>query len=433
LLALLGLTYSGCSIFRPAGKTPETLSATTDEEVRDAPVAEHVDTVEWTIIPESEIAPIRSRKTELISKFKDTYNLVLLAPFNAQAFGNPGTGLSNRSSQLIHFYAGMQFGLTYHTPDLDLKLTVLDTEDPMLKNELESIPALREADILIGPYFSQDLERFSDFVKSKQKVLISPWNSSTPASENQFFIQMRPSLRVHCEKILAFALGRFHIDEIKLVGKNQITDRGVLDLFQSTRRKISTSDTLENIPELIIDNISNPDVFEHLRLLIQEQNAKAFIVPNWQDPSFILSFLSKLNFAKSDSLLEVYGLPQWIDMERMDYNYYENLNVHVSNSSPLNYDGPLAEQFREHFFSTYSILPEADAYFGFDLIRLIYFLLKHEGTLIINGLDREFPGDLFNQFEFVARLGPNSEVIDFYENVFVRMYRFDQYRFYRID
>ena len=429
LIISIGLFYAGCGIFKPAGKTPERPSDVTSEERVESPVVEPIDTIEWVLIPESEITPIRSRRTPMVTKFKDTYNLVLLAPFNAGA----ATSFSARTNQLIHFYSGVRYGLTYHTPDIDIKLTVIDTDDELFSGNLESIPAIRDADVFIGPYFSQDLERFADYAKAKQKILISPWNSETAARENPFFIQLRPSLSVHSEKITEYVLSRFRLNEIKLVCKNSEYDKSVLRYFQRASQNILADDTLHYLPELVIDNISDRNLFGHLRVLIQEQDVKAFIVPNWQDPSFILSFLSKLNFAKADSVLEVYGFPQWIDMERMDYSYYENLNVHVTSSSPMRYSGSLADQFRKDFFSIYGTLPETDAYYGFDVIRLISFLLKHEGTLIINGLTRALPDDLFNQFEFQGRFGVNGESIDYFENVFVRMYRFNQFRFYPVD
>ena len=116
----------------------------------------------------------------------------------------------------------------------------------------------------------------------------------------------------------------------------------------------------------------------------------------------------------------------------MDYNYYENLNVHISLAAPLEYKTGAAGALKQSYFSRYGELPGDEAYYGMDVMRLVAGLLKSEGTMIVNGLGN-WKSDSDYIFDFVAVFGEDGERIDHYENQHVQIVKFQDYRFVAAD
>jgi hypothetical protein len=429
----LWIVIPGCSIFGPVkdqGKTGDVVTQKDDDKSVDATMK--VDTIVWQRIPEEEIPPITSREEIRVSQFKETYRVVLIAPFEAGTFQYGSDPLKQRSKRMLQFYAGMKYGLQNHPAGDHIRLSIVDSRNSTdFAKRIRQIQELEEADVIIGPYFSQNLSIVADYAREKGKMLISPWNSGKVTNSNPYFVQLRPSLKSHCESIIGYAKAYYDSEEMMLICKNNIEDKTTLSFFQNANRKLEQDTTLAKIPELIIDDISSDELFEQLKILIEEDSVRAFLIPNWQDEPFVISVLSKLNFAKAENDLTVFGLPQWVLMNKMDYDYYENLNVHVSSAAPLSFNSEKARQIRNRFFEEYGDVPGSDTYYGVDVIHLVSFLLNKYGTNFTEGLENPIPPVYFHDFDFIQHYN-DQESIDYFENIYVDILEFEDYRFQRV-
>ena len=429
----LGIVIPACSIFRPAkdtGKAGEVITHREDEKSKDVGVK--VDTIVWERIPESEAPPITTRKVVSSSQFKDEYNVVLIAPFESNTFRYESDRLGPRTKRMLQFYAGMKYGVVNNPVGKNIRLRIIDSSvSRNFLDNLDQISELEEADVIIGPYFSENLTSVANYARENEKMLISPWNSGRVTGDNPFFVQLRPSLRSHCESLTSFARKTFDPKEMMLICKNNQVDKTALSYFQDANRKFEQDTAAPKINELIIDDISSDELFEQLKILIEEDSIKAILIPNWQDEPFVISVLSKLNFAKAEHELTVFGLPQWVAMNKMDYDYYENLNVHVSSATPLNFNSQKGKLLKHRFFEDYGEVPESDIYYGVDVIHLIARLLDEYGTYFGEGLENPIPPDYFHRFDFIQHFN-DEESIDYFENIHIDILEFENYRFQKV-
>lgn len=419
----------GCGILGPGTKDS---SADDDVKVVKTPteVAPKVDTIEWTYASEEEYPPIRDRNTMPVGEFKDVYNVVLLAPFGASRLQSTSDRVSSRMLRMIEFLCGMEYGLEHSIRGVGIQLDVIDTQDdPAVSEYLLNRPEMLNADVIIGPYYTELLSRVSQFAADNQKVLISPWNTSKLEQKNQLYVQMRPSLEVHSRKIASYVKSKYSEEEILLLTKNNERDIETLQYFQDTITKNEFGIPSDSIAEVVIPDIGNSEWVDTLMAEISRAGYRAFIIPVWQDEPFVIATLSKLNVATAEEgEVEVFGLPQWMTMNRMDYEYFENLNVHLSSAKPFKYNTEDARGLRSSYFEGYGDLPGPDAFYGLDLIKWLAGQLQLSGTGFMQTLGTEIP-NLDQEFAFVGIFGDDGESIHHFENQFVYMIKFVDYQF----
>ncbi len=431
-LFLVLLLTCGCSIFKPAthkkgGSTNDTVEDDKDKN------RSKVDTIDWTIIPELEVPPIEERTATPRSEIKSEYNVVLVAPFDARDFQTTSDRISSRMSRMLEFYAGAKLAWQRNTTGIDINFSVIDSKkDPKFLENFSNDPSLIEADVIIGPYFTDELLAMAKFAKERHKVILSPWNTTSLVEDNPFYMQLRPNLKMHADALTHFIRDHHRGEEILLMCKRDDRDSITLTYFEGANLKYAMGDTSTQFTQMKIDAVSDPALSEQLILMIEEQGLRTFAVPNWSDQPFVISALAKINFAKADHDVTVYGLPQWMSMSKMDYNYYENLNVHVSTESPLKFESDAARKLKRDFFNRFGTLPSPEAYYGQDVMMLVSELLKENGTLITVGLDAEnYQGD--HRFEFVSIFGEDGEQVSHHENQYIQIVKFEDFQFVPAD
>lgn len=429
LLLVSALLLSGCGIFGPATKKTDT-----DKDadiIRTTPPANQlpVDTIEWVRIPEADAPPITERATGMETEFKERYNVVLLAPFAARQLQTRSDRVSARMVRMIEFLTGVEYGVQHCLDEVNIKLDVVDTEeDPQWISNLAGRQEMQEADIIIGPYRTDQVEAVARYALENRKIVISPWNTIKLTEANPYYIQMRPSLESHAHRLARFVKENYPLEEIMLMTKDDPRDVNALEYFQ---RHPPSPDTTRKIKEEIVPDIGNSDLTDSLTVYIQERGYRRFIIPVWSDEPFVIASLAKLNFAKGEEDITVFGLPQWMEMSRMDYDYFENLHVHLSSARPVEYTSQDARGFRTDYINRYGDLPGTDAFYGLNLLKWLGKLLKTEGVNIITGLGNELTG-LDESFQFTA-VYDEGEFIHHYENQQVDIIRFNNYQFQKVD
>lgn len=420
---------TGCGIFGPAEKRTD--DRADPDEVKGSTKLEPVDTIVWNQLPEDDFPPITERALSRATEYKEIYNVALLAPFGARDLQYENDRASPRMVRMIEFLAGVQYGLDHCIKDVRIQLTAIDTEkDLQFKTRFQNDPAVQEADVIIGPYYTDRVEAVSEFSVEHQKILVSPWNTADLEMPNPNYIQLRPSLKTHSKKIADFAKSQYRHNEIMLITKDDQRDIETLTYFQD-HPEVDIKDP-NWVRQQIVSDIGNSDLTDSLSIAIREDGYRGFIVPVWQDEPFVIAALSKLNFAKGDEQISVFGLPQWMEMSRMDFDYFENLRVHLSSAQPVLFLSKDAVDFKNYYIAKFGDIPGSDAYYGLDVIKWLAGLLKTEGVNILTGLGSKLPGLDFD-FNFTALFGEDGESIHHYENQAVHILRFRDYKFEQVD
>ncbi|MEM6965201.1 MAG: ABC transporter substrate-binding protein, partial [Bacteroidota bacterium] len=347
-----------------------------------------VDTIQWTDAGTMVKDPIDSDPSQYLEEVESSsptngnenpntpqllanYNVVIMIPFNTHRTDAEGS-IHGSSLSAISFYEGAKMALEkLENEGLNMKVTVMDTKRSAEEvDNLLTRSELLDAHLIIGPYSSKPLTKVADFAKENQKILISPINTGGDITkDNPNFIQANPSLKSHCEAILKHALRSYATDQIVLVCRNKDVEVNRLKYFQDANLEIAGTTTAPPLTEYIID-ATLADEFgelENLPTYIQEDRQTVFIVPSYSNETFISNFMRQLEISKGDNEVLVYGMPRWMEYDRIQYDYYERLNLHVSCANYADNEVEAIQIFRRNFFDKYGTIPDDNAYKGYDL------------------------------------------------------------------
>ena len=160
-----------------------------------------------------------------------------------------------------------------------------------------------------------------------------------------------------------------------------------------------------------------------------------FIIPSWSE-TFVYSLLRKIDTAKEDPSAQtyVYGMPQWMQFERIDYSYYEKLNVRISSSTFVDPLSPQIQLFQRQFFDRFGAPPTEEAYLGYDVTLYFGRMLNKYGTKFQYSLEKDPQDMLLTRFDFERVVIPTTTGAEFgtiqkFENKFVNMLKFQDYQF----
>lgn len=369
ILLMITLVIASCStsteIVRPKRDT------TTKTNPKKRPADVKVDTVQWTEVSTEEYKPIEYDGTPRIEK-EDRYHAALMVPFNAEEYNRADQ--SREDERFIQFYAGMKLGLEkLESENVPIILDVYDTQgsESTLKSKLKRLDD--DTYLIIGPYERNPLKVAAEYAKNKEIPLVSPWLSSARITENNpFYLQLRPTLRDHYDKMIEVVLKKYNPEQIIVLKNEDGSDDNRVRYIQDIGKSMLKSDQNPfreypvNRDSLIQGEFYFSDLFDDNRETV-------FLIQNYSfdDEDFIYNTLRKLSAAKGLRPSTVYGLPILLDTEKIDFNLYKILNVKVVRSRFVDPTRSEIKNFKQRFFDEYGALPSDEAYYGYDII--IYF------------------------------------------------------------
>ena len=479
LLLLALLSISSCELFRPVDSTrpsttdradrdKEDLDPVQSRRVFDPESREYVnvnaptipmDTVVWTdVTPEAGpitadtsyayvapvptapgLPPVRQTGTGREgSRLLTGYGVDFVLPFLTDRNGGESEQIDPNSLWALHFYSGAEMAMDeLDTDGIGFDVRVQDSRASQTK--LESVIASEEfqrSQLIIGPYLKDQVGQVAEAVRGMEKVLISPYSAATGVSEsNTNYIQVNPTLETHLRALLGHAFRTQGADRIVLVAPAGERDR--LAYFQDEYRLLTGDDQVEPLEELIISG-GVPDLSLYLR-----GRRTVFMVPVYEDEAFVSNFLRQAyqnTFSEGGDNVAIYGLPQWMGFERLNGDFIQGTNVHISSSVFIDPLDPEIREFRRKFYDRFATLPRDEAYIGYDVTRYFMQMAARYGTRFQFELERNPQDMLHTSFRFapVAVLPATATsleeaVIDRFENKFVNILRYRDYAYQRVN
>ncbi len=474
LLAFAAISLFSCDAFKKVQKDEPTVKK--DKEVlpeikgntvydpetgtytHSTRVIEELDTIKWKINPQLDDPPITSDATRELrekplqppglppavprtSEKLPVYNVAVMLPFLSD-WSNNGTENNERSNPALFFYSGLKMALDVLSKEgVKLNITVHDTKasGPVVQSLMNS-RELKTAHLIIGPLIKENIKMAAELTKQNRVPLVSPINpSSDVASDNSYFIQVNPYLDAHCQAITLHARERYRAEQIVLVVRNKAAEISRLKYFQESNQAFEGTDKVKRLKEFIVTDESADFNEMDVTPYLSEGDTTVFIVPSWSNESFIYSLMRKIQLAKMEKGPEtevvIYGMPQWIDYERISYDYYEQLNLRVSSGSYIDADSEQVKSFKKAFFEKYGAIPTQEAFVGYDVMLYFGRMMAKHGTYFQDRLDGEPAEYLHTKFEIVREI-PLSAVLEedysktnLFKNKFVNILKFQDYYF----
>ena len=364
--------------------------------------------------------------------FKESYDVCLLMPFNAQQHSYFQDGISPRIRRFIHYYAGVRLAIDdLERGGTQLNVKTLDTKEDerITKEHLEDN---RKTDVVIGPYNRECLKVAAEFAAKRKVPVISPWTPSIALdSPSDYFVQVNPGLSTHAGAIMSYIASNFENPEIFFVGQQGGRTDSRRRTYQSAYdTQIPNGPGMVNL-NLPTGTVDYPDL--DMTTMLLEDRPNVFVVPFYssRDVDLINGFLRKLHAERGEMEVYVFGLPQWIYYFDINPDYLEGLNTHITSVQFFDTQDAEQQEFVTRYFNKYSTFPEPAAWQGYELMRYIGSSLQDHGVGFLNSMVDMGESDGFQLvpvFGDVARPEQKNPV-QYIENRGIEMLIFDDYAY----
>ncbi len=414
-----------------------------------------VDTVKWTDVPREEAPPIVTEGSGKVIEPKhgsgDTsidpgnkmneYNVAVMLPFLGNKFQEYESRINPKSALALDFYSGVKMAFEdLSNEGIRLNVSVHDSEaSEATTNKLLKTSELYQAQMIVGPVKSSNLKKVAAFAKQNKKVLISPLSpSSKVTTANPYYVQVNPSLKSHCQAITRHALDRYPAGQIVLACRNKSAEVSRLRYFQEAHQEVVGSSSVDKFKEFIVTDQSADFNEMDVTPYIQEGKTTVFVVPSWSNKNFVYALLRQIRIAKGRNNVVVYGMPQWMENDRIGYDNLNDLNVHISSASNIDKEKAEIKNFRRRYFDRYGQVPATNSFVGYDVMMYFGRMMAKHGTGFNQAIDREAARMLHSTFSFEPVAPKNANVenydaIEYYENKKVNILKFADYYYQLAD
>jgi hypothetical protein len=382
-----------------------------------------VDTVSWTDVSQNKKPITIKQKPKVVFndglERKEIYHVTMLIPFDSDGGSKPS------ESRFVHFYAGALLALeALDAEGYKLDVNVIDTEEGSFKvtEKLDKILG-DSTDLVIGPFDREALKFLAEECKLRKIPLISPWQTSTKITvENPYYIQMKPNLKDHFLKLAQTTSASYQKGEVVIIGKDNKDTQAWIKYFQEAAKESIGEKDFFTTYFVSTDSLSlGPTAF---RRMLRNPKIKAVIVPNYSynDEDFIYSCLRRLSAEKAGRSISVYGMPVMYDSEKIDFDYYQSLQMKVVMSDFVDLDHGKIREFRRDFLDMFGEIPTSEAVKGYDLLLYIGRNLNNYGKNFQYYLENDPASYLQSIYEIKKAKSEDSPVandplkFDYFEN-----------------
>ena len=382
-----------------------------------------VDTLEIIDLTSANVEKEIKEQTRTV-RTKSSYNVAIILPFLSNLMGERSE-IPLQSERAISFYEGVEIALdSLRREGINLQVQVFDS-----KKDVEDLDAI--------------IERLGD----KEVPLVSPFNNNpTVAEENNFYIQVAPSFEVTSMHIVSF------IKQIKIAPSNNL--RKTKYLLVGTKEDSLKMDQIQKAYKLLENNekaeitqlFTNEGV--NVSALMKHFDRSALnvvIIPSDKSEQFVYSTLREISSLynkiekQSGFQFAVIGTPMWKYFERVNFEYYDNLNLHIIDNFFVDKEDKKNNQFEEGYRNRFGIAPREFAYIGFDVMTYFGRLLKKHGTGFPDHFDTEVAKARHTFFAFEpvfknvklldAEVIKEIKLIERFENKSMNVVKFQEFEF----
>lgn len=369
---------------------------------------------------------------------KDQYQIAVALPFLAGvAEENNPNAEGSVSRWAINFYGGLKLAGDQLTEEgVNLRVEAFDTKaDEKVMESLVKTPGFSRSDVIIGPYRRDNIRIAAEFARLGQKVLVSPYSAvSSMVGNNPNLIQVNPSLESHCRALMKHARRDFDPEDILILTRDNPAEKSCVEYLQKANLEMTGSPNALPVKEHAFVTSTYAGI--NVAPFLKGKDQVALIIPSWAEPNFVFFLLRRIVEARSEGqTIVVYGMPQWMEFENFEYEFFEKLKVRVSSNAFLDPLSPEVRNFRQRYFDTYGTVPDLAAFQGYDLLLYLGRMLKEYGRFFQFFLDVNPTQQMHTRYEFQAIPSQGATANDRmnqiarFENTYVNILEFRDFQF----
>lgn len=309
---------------------------------------------------------------------KGTYNIALLIPFFFSELNGNHDSISQTGSQksgssfiksflFIQFYEGFLLAVdSLKQLGFNAEIHVFNVEDNIAQAQraLDN-PLLKNMHLIIGPFYSGSFKIVADFALNHKIPIINPL---TPRSDvlagNPFAFKILPAEDRMLSALTDFLNQEHKSSQIFIARHHAFRDEQMINKLKSALEDDLSLDE-RSFTNIYQEIIYGQDSLRKFRQHASLTNENVVIIYS-DNKVFLLDIMRKLNQLREKYNITVIGLPNWMDIEGLDYRHMNNLNVHVIAAEFADYNTQPVKNFTSKFRENYHAEPEKYAFKGFD-------------------------------------------------------------------
>lgn len=261
-----------------------------------------------------------------------------------------GNDIVTRTTNIVEFYQGALIALdSLKKAGMFVKVTIFDIDKDLVKlDHVLAKPEMAKMDLIIGPFYTEAVERASQFALKNKIKLVSPVSTnSTLLKYNPYLFQVNPNETVGADVMLRYIAG-MNNKNIILVCSNMTSDTALTNLYRNRLKALFQTQFQEFYYK---KNMSQ------LNLMLVKNVDNIVIIPT-EDKGFISPALQTLNIAKKNNYsIKVFGLPAGTNVAINEQDYLYNLEFHYYSTYHADFSENSLKKFIEKYHQYYNTEP----------------------------------------------------------------------------
>lgn len=354
-----------------------------------------------TLLMDSLINHFHLSKEELISKKvvrpikKDTVRVALILPFMVATL--EPSPVRKRNQVILELYQGMRLAAdTLSKSGIQLTLMAYDNErNAVTTRKILSEEELRQADLLVGPFFQEEAKPIIEFSLANQiNVVVNPLsNNSDYVNQNPYGFLFQPShesigrssaelaLRMTRKKNCFVYYGETVKDSV--MAANFISRASELEIKVLHAQRISRESSGSILSKLAsateYDEWKNP-----LQFSLKKDSIGCIFVASSNE--LIYSKVINSVETRGDSIL-VIGQEEWLDESSVDFARFERIRIALAAPNFRSLANPAFHHFRVKYINRHGVLPTEYACVGYEFIMVMGQLMDRYGVNFLQTID----------------------------------------------
>jgi len=313
---------------------------------------------------------------------------------------------------------------------LNVNVHFYDTKhDTAVVRGLLSKTEFAEMDLIIGPFYANQIKLVREFSLSNSIQLICPIPVSNKALFNNPYVTKMTASTPTQIKFMAQEIARKYHDQNVIVVRNQ---KSAEDEYYYRTFKNAFAEELQNYPNRYSDSAKETYINSkgsrlstvEAKMVLDKNNI--IVVPS-QSVGHVSNFFTKLSSTTNSNPyrtypMQVFGLENWSEFPTIDEKYKNKFKLSLVTSSYVEYEDTTVMEFISDYRAKYSTDPSDFSFIGFDATFVNVKGLLLYGTGFSNHY-QHLNNIGFNTNSIFEQVDPQSG----YENKNVFILRYEDY------
>ena len=347
------------------------------------PLKKKVTNVVVDILPDTLTGNLFDSLNVKPTSVKEVYDIAVMIPFffdenRAKAAKCPPIGdcpIYSHTLNALDFHHGVMMAIdSLKNAGLNVNVRMYDTKhDTAVVRGVLSKAEFSEMDLIIGPFYANQIKLVRGFAKTNSIQLICPIPVSNKALFNNPFVTKMTASTPTQIKFMAQEIARKYHDQNVIIVRNQKNDE---DEYYYRTFKNAFAEEIQKYPNRYLDSAKETYVNAkgsrlstvESKMVLEKNNI--IVVPS-QSVGHVSDFFTKLSSTTNSNpyrkySLQVFGLEDWIEFPTIDEKYKNKFKLSLVTSSYVEYEDVKVIEFISNYRAKYATDPSNFSFIGFD-------------------------------------------------------------------